>query len=235
MSAVAAMMNVTASLAGAGGVTTFSHVGVSYQRTTTDTSTPTFSPPTGAQAGDVLVLTSYINKVGVSVTSGPTGWTSVGAGSAHPSMAHYFQIYNGNDTQWSLTWGNNDSTAGTVVAFRPNAPISNLTSEQFKSAAGDGQTITSTISSVATTNAPGARLYFYSSTATPKSSIDNVTASFSPSTNWQHVSGQGAVTSDSANYAYRLAAQGDAFVSTTASGTCSTEKFAQAFFILNAQ
>ena len=217
------------------GVTSLTHVGASYERTTTDTFTQTFTPPSGAQAGDLLVLSCFQDRADATISSGPSGWTEAGTLVAHPGMGQYYQIYNGTDTSWTVTWVNDKPTSGSVVAFRPDASISLLTAEQFQSTVGNGTTEVDTISSVATTNAPGGRIYFYSSSGIENgSNLYSVSTTFSPSTDWNTVSGQGVVTNDSANYAYRLADKGDAFVSTTASGTCAN-RFAQAFFILNVQ
>ena len=214
----------------------FEHVGVMYERTNADTFTQTFNPPSGAQDGDLLVLSCYQDRAGGNVITGPSGWSTAGNLTAHPGVGQYYQIYNGTDTSWTVTWANDKPTMGTVVAFRPNNSITTLTAEQFQSGAGNSSTdVVSTISSVATTNAPGGRIYFYSSTGVENgsNSLANVSTVFSPSTDWNTVSGQGVITNDGANYAYRLATEGDAFESTTASGT-GADKFAQAFFILNA-
>lgn len=219
----------------ASGVSSFTHVGASYERSTTNTSTQTFTPPSGAQAGDLLVLSCFQDGAGATVSSGPSGWTEAGTLSAHPGTGQYYQTYNGTDTSWTVTWAGSKTTSGSVVAFRPNNSITTLTAEQFQSTAGNNSTEVDTISSVTTTNAPGGRIYFYSSSGVEDgSNLHSVSTTFSPSTDWNTVSGQGVVTNDSSNYAYRLADKGDAFVSTTASGTAS-DKFAQAFFILNAE
>lgn len=212
----------------------FEHIGAMYERTTASTFTQTFTPPSGTQAGDILVLSCFQDRAAGTVSSGPSGWTEAGTLVAHPGMGQYYQIYNGTDTSWNVTWVNDKPTMGTVVAFRPNNSITNLTSEQFQSTAGSNSTEVDTISSVTTTNAPGGRIYFYSSSGVEDgSSLHNVSTVFNPSTDWTTVSGQGVVTNDGSNYAYRLAEEGDAFESTTASGTCS-DRFAQAFFIINA-
>ena len=219
----------------ASGVSSFTHVGASYERTTTDIFTQTFTPPSGAQAGDLLVLSCFQDRAGANVTTGPSGWSTAGNLTAHPGVGQYYQTYNGTDTSWTVTWAHDKPTSGSVVAFRPNNSISSVSSEQFQSSAGDNSTEVDTISSVATTNAPGGRIYFYSSSGISNgSNLHSVSTTFSPSTDWNTVSGQGVVTNDSANYAYRLADKGDAFESTTASGTASA-RFAQAFFILNAE
>lgn len=228
-------MGVTTSLAGAATGISLTHVGASYERSAGGTSTQNFTPPSGALAGDILVLSCFQDRPSTTISSGPTGWTQVGTLGGRPGFGQYYRIHNGTDTSWTVTWADSNATSGSVVAFRPNQSISSVTSEQFQSTAGDTETITDTISSVTTTNAPGGRIYFYSScSAEDNNSLFSVSSTFSPSTDWNTVSGQGVVTNDGPNYAYRLAAEGDAFASTTASGTCS-DRFSQAFFILNAQ
>lgn len=212
----------------------FEHVGVMYERTTSSVFTQTFTPPSGAQAGDLLVLSCFQDQAGGNVATGPSGWSTAGNLTAHPGVGQYYQIYNGTDTSWSVTWEKDKPTMGTVVAFRPNVSINTVSTEQFQATAGNSETVVDTISSVATTNAPGGRIYFYASSGIEDgSNLAAVSTVFNPSTDWTTVSGQGAVTNDGSNYAYRLASEGDAFESTTASGTCS-DRFAQAFFIINA-
>lgn len=212
----------------------FEHVGVMYERTTSSVFTQTFTPPSGAQAGDLLVLSCFQDQAGGNVATGPSGWSTAGNLTAHPGVGQYYQIYNGTDTSWSVTWADDKPTMGTVVAFRPNVSINTVSTEQFQATAGNSETVVDTISSVATTNAPGGRIYFYASSGIEDgSNLAAVSTVFNPSTDWTTVSGQGAVTNDGSNYAYRLASEGDAFESTTASGTCS-DRFAQAFFIINA-
>lgn len=229
------MQALMGSYSSASGIS-LTHVGASYQREDGGVSfTQTFTPPSGAQAGDVLVLSTYQDRPSSTITSGPSGWTLVGSHSGNPNPVQYYQIYNGSDTSWSITRADDNTTMGSVVAFRPNQSISTVTSEQFQSASGDNETIANTISSVTTTNAPGGRIYFYSSSGVEDNNdLFSVSTTFSPSTDWTTVSGQSAVTGDGPNYAYRLAEEGDAFVSTTASGT-SSDKFGQALFILNVE
>lgn len=212
----------------------FEHVGVMYERTTTSVFTQTFTPPSGAKAGDLLVLSCFQDFAAGTVSSVSSGWTEAGTLVAHPGTGQYYQIYNGTDTSWTVTWADDKPTMGTVVAFRPNVSINTVSTEQFQATAGNDQTIVDTISSVATTNAPGGRIYFYASTGIEEfSGLASVSTTFSPTTDWTTVSGQGAVTNDGSNYAYRLASEGDAFQSTTATGTCA-DRFTQAFFIINA-
>jgi len=59
------------------------------------------------------------------------------------------------------------------------------------------------------------------------------TPTFTPSTGWTHVDGEPLDAADYMDYAYKLAAAGDAFVSTTAS-TNDTGRQGQHFFIINA-
>jgi len=220
---------------GASGVTSFTHIGASYERSTTNTTTKTFTVPSGAQAGDLLILTSFVDNGSSTITSPPSGWTAIGnntGATEYPEGYSYYQIYNGTDTSWSLTWNTADTSAGIVVAFRPDNTITTVTTEQFQESDGPSA-LSDTISSVTDTNAPGGRIYMYFLTGRPTSTIQNPTPTFSPSTGWTHVDGDPLDAADYMDYAYKLAAAGDAFLSTTIS-TTDAGRQGQHFFIVNA-
>jgi hypothetical protein len=219
----------------AAAVTSFTHVGASYERSTTNTATKTFTPPAGAQAGDLLILTSFVDNGSSTITSPPSGWTAIGnntGATEYPEGYSYYQIYNGTDSSWTATWSATDTSAGIVVAFRPDNPITTVTTEQFQESDGPSA-LSDTISSVTDTNAPGGRIYMYFLTGRPISTIQNPTPTFTPSTGWTHVDGEPLAAEDYMDYAYKLASAGDAFVSTTIS-TNDTGRQAQHFFIVNA-
>jgi hypothetical protein len=228
--------------AGGGAVTAFTHVAASYERSTTNTSEKTFTPPVGAQAGDLLFLTTWIDDGYRVVTTPPSGWTEIGnntSGSEYPEGYSYYQIYDGSTSSWTLQWNGSDTSAGIVVAFRPDNPITTVTTEQFQEDDGsDPSGLSNTISSVTDTNAPGGRIYMYFLTGRPTRAsgqdvIQNPTPTFSPSTGWTHVDGDPLATEDYMDYAYKLASAGDAFVSTTIT-TTDTGRQGQHFFIVNA-
>lgn len=219
-----------------GAVTSFTHVAASYERSTNNTATKSFTPPAGAQSGDLLILASFVDRGSATITTPPSGWTEIGnnaSGSEYPEGYSYFQIYNGTDSSWTATWDHADTSAGVVVAFRPDNPITTVTTEQFQESDGPSS-LSDTISSVASTNAPGGRIYMYFLLGRPMTTvIQNPTPSFSPSSGWTHVDGDPLFAQDYMDYAYKLDAAGDAFVSTTIS-TNDAGRQGQHFFIVNA-
>ena len=232
---MSSILLATTNVFGGAGVTSFTHVGASYERSTSGTTTKTFTKPSGAQAGDLLILTSFIDNGSRTISSPPSGWTQIGQSSSteYPEGYSYYQIYNGTDTSWNLTWNVGYSSAGIVVAFRPDNPITTVTSEQFQDDDGPSS-LSNTISSVADTNAPGGRIYMYFLTGRPLSSyIQDPTPTFSPSSGWTHVDGDPLFSTDYMDYAYKFASAGEAFVSTTIT-TNDAGRQGQHFFILNA-
>jgi len=221
---------------GGGAVTSFTHVAASYERTTGSTTTKTFTPPAGAQSGDLLILASFVDDGARTISTPPSGWTEIGnntSGSEYPEGYSYYQIYNGTDSSWTATWSGAEHSAGVVVAFRPDNAITTVTTEQFQESDGPSS-LSDTISSVTDTNAPGGRIYMYFLLGRPlSSSIQNPTPSFSPSSGWTHVDGDPLFADDYMDYAYKLDSAGDSFVSTTIS-TNDTGRQAQHFFIVNA-
>lgn len=231
-SIIIAATNVFDAVSGA--TTSFTHVAASYERSTANSSTKTFTVPAGAQAGDLLILTSFVDRSDV-VSSPPSGWTEIGnnaGGSEYPEGYSYYQIYNGTDTSWSLTWVGADTSAGIVVAFRPDNPITTVTTEQFQETDGVSG-LSDTISTVTDDPAVGGRIYMYFLTGRPVSTIQNPIPTFTPSTGWTHVDGEPLLSSDQMDYAYKLASAGDSFVSTTIS-TTDAGRQGQHFFIVNA-
>ena len=233
-----------------GAVTSFTHVGASYERSTTNTSTKTFTVPAGAQAGDLLIATSFMDgdrnipndasqlggAEGEYTISDPlTGWARIDAntsGTEYPEGVSWYRVWDGVTSSWTVSWNTADTSAGVMVAFRPDNPITSLSHEQFQESDGPSA-LSDTISSVTDTNAPGGRIYMYFLTGRPISTIQNPTPTFSPSTGWTHVDGEPLATEDYMDYAYKLASAGDAFVSTTIS-TTDAGRQGQHFFIVNA-
>lgn len=234
MGAVASMMSLTATVGG-GGVTAFTHVAASYQRNTNVQAVRTFTPPSGAIAGDLLILTSFTDDDDV-ITAGPTGWTLIGDNdnlTEYPAGGSYYIIYDGTTSSWTVTWDVSDTGAGIVVAFRPDSPITTVTTEQFQSDEGP-LALSNSITSVADDPAVGGRIYMYFLTGRPLSgSIQDPVPSFSPSTGWTHVDGELLNEDNFMDYAYKLASAGDAFVSTTIT-TDDDGRQGQHFFIINA-
>ncbi len=234
MGAVASMMSLTATVGG-GDVTAFTHVAASYQRNTTSQAVRTFTPPSGAIAGDLLILTSFTDDDDV-ITGAPAGWTLIGDNdnlAEYPAGGSYYIIYDGTTSSWTLTWDVADTGAGIVVAFRPDSPITTVTTEQFQSSEGPSA-LSNSITSVADDPAVGGRIYMYFLTGRPvNSSIQNPAPSFTPSTGWTHVDGEPLASEDYMDYAYKLASAGDAFVSTTITATDEGRQ-GQHFFIINA-
>ena len=218
-----------------GAVTSFTHVAASYQRSTTNTTVKTFTPPAGAQAGDLLFLTTWIDQGSRVVTTPPSGWTEIGnntSGTEYPEGYSYYQIYDGSTSSWTLQWDANDTSAGIVVAFRPDNPITTVTTEQFQESDG-ASSLSDTISTVTDDPAVGGRIYMYFLTGRMTATIQNPTPTFSPSTGWTHVDGEPLATEDQMDYAYKLASAGDAFVSTTITASDAGRQ-GQHFFIVNA-
>jgi len=235
---------------GGAAVTAFTHVAASYERSTGNTTTKTFTVPAGAQAGDLLVATSFMDRStyinsdanqlggaqGEYDGSDPlSGWAFVGSntsGSEYPEGITWFRVWDGVTSSFTVTWNNADTSAGIMVAFRPDKPITTVTTEGFQESDGPSA-LSDTISSVTDTNAPGGRIYMYFLTGRPTGSIQNPTPTFTPSTGWTHVDGEPLSSTDQMDYAYKLASAGDAFVSTTAS-TNDAGRQGQHFFIINA-
>ena len=215
--------------------TAFTHVAASYQRNTTDAATRTFTPPAGAIAGDLLILTSFTDDDDV-ITGAPAGWTLIGDNDGlveYPAGGSYYIIYDGTTSSWTVTWDVADMGSGIVVAFRPDSPITTVTTEQFQSSEGISA-LSDSITTVADDPAVGGRIYMYFLTGRPLStSIQNPPPTFSPSTGWTHVDGEPLSSTDQMDYAYKLASASDAFVSTTIS-TTDTGRQGQHFFIVNA-
>ena len=130
----------------------FTFVGASYERSTTNTATKTFVAPTGTQGGDVLVAFSCVdsdtyidgwttNNLGAAQnefggSSELDGWqvqgvTSVSGGTAFQDAQCLARVLPSNwdpttttDTDtWTIKWNNAKRSAGVIVAFRPSAPI----------------------------------------------------------------------------------------------------------------
>jgi len=232
-------------------VTAFTHVGASYERSTSNTTTKTFTVPAGAQAGDLLIATSFMdgdNNIpneasqlggaqGEYTSSDPlTGWSFVGAntsGTEYPEGVSWYRVWDGVTSSWTVTWNTTDTSAGVMVAFRPDNPITSLSSANFQESDGPSS-LSDTISTTSPTNAAGGRIYMYFLTGRPGGSIQNPTPTFTPNTGWTHVDGEPLATEDYMDYAYKLASAGDAFVSTTIS-TTDAGRQAQHFFIVNAE
>ena len=215
--------------------TAFTHVAASYQRNTTDAATRTFTPPAGAIAGDLLILTSFTDDDDV-ITGAPAGWTLIGDNDGlveYPAGGSYYIIYDGTTSSWTVTWDVADMGSGIVVAFRPDSPITTVTTEQFQSSEGISA-LSDSITTVADDPAVGGRIYMYFLTGRQSASaIQDPTPSFSPSAGWTHVDGEPLSSTDQMDYAYKLASASDAFVSTTIS-TTDTGRQGQHFFIVNA-
>ena len=217
-----------------GAVTSFTHVAASYQRNTANATTRTFTPPAGAIAGDLLILTSFTDDDDV-ITGAPAGWTLIGDNDSlaeYPAGGSYYIIYDGTTSSWTVTWDVADTGAGIVVAFRPDSPITTVTTEQFQSSEGPS-TLSDSITTVADDPAVGGRIYMYFLAGRPTTSIQDPAPTFSPSTGWTHVDGEPLAAEDYMDYAYKLASAGDAFVSTTIS-TTDAGRQGQHFFIVNA-
>ena len=220
---------------GAAATTAFTHVAASYQRNTANATTRTFTPPAGAIAGDLLILTSFTDDDDV-ITGAPAGWTLIGDNDGlveYPAGGSYYIIYDGTTSSWTVTWDVADMGSGIVVAFRPDSPITTVTTEQFQSSEGISA-LSDSITTVADDPAVGGRIYMYFLTGRQSASaIQDPTPSFSPSAGWTHVDGEPLSSTDQMDYAYKLASAGDAFVSTTIS-TNDTGRQGQHFFIVNA-
>lgn len=219
---------------GGGAVTSFTHVAASYQRNTTNETTRTFTPPAGAIAGDLLILTSFTDDDD-EITGAPAGWTLIGDNddlTEFPAGGSYYIIYDGTTSSWTVTWDVADAGAGIVVAFRPDSPITTVTTEQFQSSEGSSS-LSDSITTVADDPAVGGRIYMYFLTGRITAGIQDPTPTFTPSTGWTHVDGEPLESFDQMDYAYKLAAAGDAFVSTTIS-TNDVGRQGHHFFIVNA-
>ena len=246
---MSAILLAVTNIFGGGPVTAFTHVGASYERSTSNSSTKTFTVPAGAQAGDLLVATSFMdrstdistntNQLGGAqgeYTSDPlTGWAFVGsntAGSEYPEGVTWYRVWDGVTTSWTVTWSGSDTSAGVMVAFRPDNPITTLSYGGFRESDGPSG-LSDTISSTVPTIAAGGRIYMYFLTGRPLSYIQNPTPTFNPSAGWTHVDGEPLSSSDHMDYAYKLASAGDAFVSTTVSSSDAGRQ-GQHFFLVNA-
>jgi len=222
-------------------VTSFTHVGASYERSKTNSDDKTFTPPSNALPGDLLILTTFIDN-NYEITTPPSGWTEIGnttvgdAYTSFPGGNSYYQIYNGSDTEWTALWSDEDTSAGIVVAFRPDNPITTVTIEQFQGSYNVSP-LSDTISADDVDPAVGGRIYMYFLTGRPTATfIQNPAPTFTPSSGWTHVDGDLSATGltvDNMDYAYKLAAAGDSFVSTTITTTDGGQQ-SQHFFIVNA-
>ena len=239
MSAVASMMNVTTSLAGA--VDTLTFVGASYERSTSATTTKTFNIPSGAQSGDVLIAISfpsidtYVN--GVSNQFGAAqgeynvgtdeldGWrwqggTSISSAGFGDSLC-FGRVWDDNDaSSWTIKWNSSNSSTGVILAFRPSSPITawEKTANSRKRSTGALTGANANNISAPTTGyadvAVGPRLYLYLLSGTPtSSSVENPTPTFPANQGWVHVDGSGEPNGQM-DFAYKLDATGDAFVPT---------------------
>lgn len=213
--------------------------GVSYWRSSgegTAAQNHTVSVPTGAISGDILVLSLHMDRSSAAITSGLSGWTLAGVnvGNERPGSAWYYRSYDGTGSPWSVSWSTDKNSWATMTAFRPNGTVSNLSHEQFNVAYADAASVTNSITSVATTNAPGGRIYFYAASGQiDGGNVTDPTTSISPSTGWTEVSGQGVVTGNVNNYAYKIDSAGTAFTSTTITTSSATDRFTTGFFVLN--
>lgn len=242
---------ILAGYSAAAAVTSLTHVAASYERSTTSSATKTFTVPSGAQAGDLLIATSFVdhdrhitdasNQLGGAqseYTNDPlTGWAFLGAntsGTEYPEGVSWYRVWDGTTSTFTVTWSGSDTSAGVMVAFRPNASITSLTVKSFQHSDGPAS-LSNTISGVTPTAAPGARLYGYFLTGRPMgSSIQDPTPTFSPSTGWTHVDGEPLSTNDHMDYAYKLDEAGDSFVNTTVS-TNDTGRQGQHFFVIDVE
>ena len=155
------------------------------------------------------------------------------AGTEYPEGVTWYRVWDGVTSSWTVTWNSGDTSAGVMVAFRPDNPITSLTHEKFQESDGPSA-LSDTISTVTDDPAVGGRIYMYFLTGRPQGgSIQNPTPTFTPSTGWTHVDGEPLLAADYMDYAYKLASAGDAFVSTTIS-TNDTGRQGQHFFIVNA-
>lgn len=237
--------------AAAAGVTSLTHVAASYERSTTSTATKTFTVPSGAQAGDLLIAASFMDgdrnissssdQLGGAqgeYTNDPlTGWAFLGAntsGTEYPEGVSWYRVWDGTTSTFTVTWAQSDTSAGVMVAFRPDTSITSLTVKSFQQSDGPAS-LSDTINGVTPTAAPGARLYGYFLTGRPTGSIQNPTPTFTPSTGWTHVDGEPLNGSaDYMDYAYKLDDAGDSYVNTTIS-TNDAGRQGQHFFVIDVE
>lgn len=223
----------------------FTFVGYNYERSTSNTTTKTFTAPSGAQAGDVLIAFSCVdsdtyvngwstNQLGAaqgeySASSEFDGWrwqgaTNVGGGTAFQDAQCLARVLpsdwdpNTDTDAWTITWNSAKRSAGVIVAFRPSSPITGFEKTGF---VGDHGTsgLTNALTAVDTglaDVAAGPRLYLYLLSGKPFSGyIEDPDPTFPSGQGWEHYDGDGVGTADQMDFAYKLSDEGDAFVSTT--------------------
>ena len=219
----------------------FTFVGASYERSTTNTTTKTFNVPSGAQSGDVLIAISFPSKdTYINTTSTDSlgaaqneyssvteldGWrwqggTAIGSTGFGDSLC-YGRVWDGATSSWTMTWYSSNYSTGVVLAFRPSSPITawEKTANSRKRSTGQLTGVdANTISAPDTGNADvavGPRLYVYLLSGTPgSSSVENPTPTFPANEGWVHVDGSGE-NNGQMDFAYKLDTTGDAFVPTT--------------------
>ena len=195
------------------------HVGSTYETSFTATAIKTFTVPAGAIAGDLLILSSFVDDGNITVSGHPAGFTEIvnnTNASEYPEGYSYYKIHNGTDTSFTVTWSAPDRTAGVLSVYRTSKPITDITTLSATSQDGAGA-LNSTISSVSPTVVPAdtARLYYYALTGRiATSNIQNPAPTFSPSAGWTHVDGDAATgTDDNMDYAYKFDLPGKSYVS----------------------
>lgn len=224
----------------------FSHVGASYYRATTDVSTHTITVPSGAQSGDLLVAFVYQDDTstvtqhlgdaeGEYGTDPLTEWVLVDSGGSNRWQT-YYRKWDGVTSSFTQVKSSTDTAAGGCVAFRPpvDIPINSLTLVATAGQTSAGP-LSSSITSVSPSASPGARLqgYFLSGRA-QAGNIQNPTPTFTPSTGWTHVDGEPLFSADYIDYAYKLPLKGDTYVSQTIS-TDDAGRQHHSLFVIDAE
>ena len=205
----------------AGSSFTIIHVGRTYEASLSAGQIKTFTVPSEAIAGDLLILSTFVDDGNITVSGGghPAGFVEFVNNTdttEYPEGYSYYKIHNGTDTSFTVTWSAADRSAGILSAYRVSQPITDITTLSTTSQDGPSA-LNSTISSVSPTAVPDstARLYYYALTGRiTATEIQDPVPTFSPSTGWTHVDGDAATsTDDNMDYAYKFDLPGKSYVS----------------------
>jgi hypothetical protein len=192
-----------------------SYVATETVHNTSASGSVTIGIPSSAQLNDLLMIEGVIRSTFPSVTVVDSNSNAATvyetAQQINPNACYSYLLYDGSATSVTVTFGGSSNTnAGRCTAFRPSAPISNIsvssTSESSVSA------ISLSLSGLSNVPSNGMRLNWAAGSGRPDSTYNDCTLSISAgASGWTVVNNSGEP-----NYAYLIESGGTVYTNTTA-------------------
>lgn len=175
----------------------------------------TIGIPSSAQLNDLLMIEGIIRSTFPSVTVVDSNSNAATvyetAQQINPNACYSYLIYDGSATSVTVTFGGSSNTnAGRCTAFRPSAPISNISVSS--SSESSGFAISLSLSGLPNVPSNGMRLNWAAGSGRPDDTYNDCTLSISAgASGWTVVNNSGEP-----NYAYLIESGGTAYTNTTA-------------------